>query len=43
MKLTWRIYPVWPGFARKYEEIRGNISRRRVAQFPVVVIEKPKE
>jgi SAM-dependent methyltransferase len=43
MNLAWRIYPVWPGFKRKYEEIRGNLSGRRVAQFPVVVIEKPKD
>ena len=24
MKLTWRVYRVWPGFARKYEEIAAT-------------------
>src|SRR5438093_971355 len=38
--LRWRLQPVWPGMRRKYEEIRGAIARRRVAQFPMVVIEK---
>lgn len=43
MNLAWRIYRVWPGFVRKYEELRGNLSGRRIAQFPVVLIEKPKD
>jgi ubiquinone/menaquinone biosynthesis C-methylase UbiE len=43
MNLRWRLHPVWPGLARKYQEIRGMLTGRRVAQFPVVVIEKPKE
>jgi hypothetical protein len=38
--LKWRLHPVWPGLRRKYEEIRGALVRRRVAQFQVVVIEK---
>jgi SAM-dependent methyltransferase len=42
MNLKWRVHRVWPGLARKYEEIRGILSGRRVAQFPVVVIEKKK-
>jgi ubiquinone/menaquinone biosynthesis C-methylase UbiE len=42
LNLRWRMHSVWPGLARKVEEIRGNLSGRRVAQFPVVVIEKPK-
>jgi SAM-dependent methyltransferase len=37
-----QLHPVWPGFARKYEEVRGMLFGRRVAQFPVVVLEKPK-
>jgi SAM-dependent methyltransferase len=43
MNLKWRMYSVWPGLPRKYEEIRGWVRRRRVAEFPVVVLEKPKE
>jgi hypothetical protein len=38
--LSVRIHPVWPGIPRKYEEIRGQIVGRRVAQFPLVVLEK---
>jgi ubiquinone/menaquinone biosynthesis C-methylase UbiE len=43
MNMSWRMYSVWPGLARKYEEIRGILTGRSVAQFPVVVIEKPKD
>ena len=43
MNLKWRLHPVWPGLTRKYQEIRGILSGRRAAQFPVVVIEKPKD
>jgi len=41
--LKWQLHRVWPGLARKSEEIRGILSGRRVAQFPVVVIEKQKD
>lgn len=43
MNLRPTIHPVWPGLARTVEAIRGRLARRRVAQFPVVVIEKPKD
>jgi len=43
MNLRWQIHSVWPGLARKYEEIRGHLAGRRVAQFPVVLIEKSKD
>src|SRR5206468_1508950 len=39
-KLKWRLQPVWPGMRRKYEEVRGLLVGRRVARFPLVVIEK---
>jgi SAM-dependent methyltransferase len=42
MNLRPTIHPVWPGLTRKAEEIRGKLARRRLAQFPVVVIEKSK-
>lgn len=42
MNLKWRIVSVWPGLARKYEEVRGQLAGYRVARFPVVVIEKRK-
>jgi SAM-dependent methyltransferase len=40
LNFKWRLEPVWPGMRRKYEEIRGAFARRRVAQFPMVVIQK---
>lgn len=40
LDLTWHMQPVWPGLRRKYEEVRGVIVQRKVAQFPMVVIEK---
>ncbi len=40
MDFTWRVHPVWPGLRRKGEEIRARLAGRRLAQFPVVVIEK---
>jgi ubiquinone/menaquinone biosynthesis C-methylase UbiE len=35
-----RIQRVWPGAARKYEEIRARLAGRRIAEFPLVVLEK---
>jgi len=32
---------VWPGWRRRTEEIRGRLLGRRIAQFPLVVLEKP--
>lgn len=40
VNLTWRLYPVWPGLRRKYQEIHGRLSNRRIAQFPVAVLQK---
>jgi len=34
------IRPVWPGVARKYEEVRGLLAGRQVARFPLVLMEK---
>jgi SAM-dependent methyltransferase len=38
--LNSRIYPVWPGFARRYRQLYGNLTGRRIAEFPLVVLEK---
>lgn len=35
-----RVEPVWPGWRRKYEEIHGRLSGRRIAQFPLIVFER---
>ena len=40
MNLRSRVHPVWPGLRRKLEEIRARLAGRRIAQFPVVMIEK---
>jgi hypothetical protein len=40
LNLKWRLQPVWPGLRRKYEEVHGVLAGRRIAQFPVVVMEK---
>jgi SAM-dependent methyltransferase len=40
LNLQWRVHSVWPGFRRKYEEVRARFLRRRIAQFPVVVLER---
>jgi len=40
LKLLSRVYPVWPGMRRSFEQIRSRLAGRRIAQFPVVVIEK---
>jgi SAM-dependent methyltransferase len=32
---------VWPGWKRQTEEIRGRLLGRRIAQFPLVLLEKP--
>ncbi len=38
-----RLYPVWPGFRRKYEELRSSVLGRPLAQFPIVLLEKNEE
>jgi len=40
LKLRWRFYPVWPGLPRKFEELRALCRGQRIAQFPVVMLEK---
>jgi SAM-dependent methyltransferase len=35
-----RIHRIWPGWRRKYEEIRARLGGRRIAQFPLIVLEK---
>jgi SAM-dependent methyltransferase len=40
LNLGVRIQPVWPGFARKYEEVRAAVAGRQIAGFPLVVMEK---
>lgn len=40
MNLGLRVHAVWPGFRRTYEAARARLLGRRIAQFPVVVIEK---
>ena len=37
--LKWSLRYVWPGFKRKYEEIRARLFGDRIAQFPVVILE----
>jgi SAM-dependent methyltransferase len=36
----YRVHEVWPGFRRKYQELRARLVGRRIAQFPVVVLER---
>jgi SAM-dependent methyltransferase len=40
LKLSCKVHRVWPGWERKAEEIRGKLVGRRIAQFPLVVLEK---
>src|ERR1041385_6717609 len=35
-----RVHEVWPGFKRKYEEFRSGFVGQRIAQFPVVVLQR---
>jgi SAM-dependent methyltransferase len=35
-----RVEDVWPGWRRRYHEIRGRFAARRIAQFPVIVFER---
>jgi SAM-dependent methyltransferase len=38
--LTVRIQNVWPGFARRYQQVYGRLSGRRIAEFPLVLLKK---
>ncbi len=40
MNLKWRMHRVWPGFRRRLDAFRARLKGRRLAEFPVVVIEK---
>jgi ubiquinone/menaquinone biosynthesis C-methylase UbiE len=40
LNLTVQIRPVWPGLARQYQQIRGRLAGRRVAEFPLVLLGK---
>jgi hypothetical protein len=40
LALDVRIRRVWPGLARKYKELRGKLARHRIAEFPLVLLEK---
>jgi len=40
VKLKAEVHAVWPGAGRKYEDIRARLFRRRIAQFPVVILVK---
>jgi ubiquinone/menaquinone biosynthesis C-methylase UbiE len=40
LDLDLRVQHVWPGAKRKYQEIRGWLAGRRIAQFPVVLLTK---
>jgi SAM-dependent methyltransferase len=40
LKLEHIVHPVWPGWRRKAEEVRGRLLGRRIAQFPLVIFEK---
>ena len=40
VSLEVRVHRVWPGWLRKYEEVRGKLMARRVAQFPLIVFER---
>jgi len=35
-----RIHRPWPGWRRKFKEIRARLGVRRIAQFPLIVLEK---
>jgi ubiquinone/menaquinone biosynthesis C-methylase UbiE len=40
LALDVHIRRVWPGLARKYKELRGKLARHRIAEFPLVLLEK---
>jgi ubiquinone/menaquinone biosynthesis C-methylase UbiE len=37
---TVRVHKVFPGFARKYQEVRARLAKRPIAEFPLVVLKK---
>lgn len=40
VNLQCHVRPVWPGWRRKAAEVRGKLLGRRIAQFPLLVLEK---
>ena len=38
--LNVRVHHVWPGVARWYQQVHGRLTARRIAEFPLVVLEK---
>ncbi len=40
LELNMRIHRVWPGVARKREELWGKLTGRRIAEFPLIILEK---
>jgi len=38
--MTVRVHNVWPGWPRKFEEFRAKLSGRRIAEFPLIVMQK---
>jgi SAM-dependent methyltransferase len=40
LALSVRLDQVWPGFGRKFEEIHGMLTGRRIAKFPLVLLRK---
>jgi hypothetical protein len=40
LSLSMRIQYVWPGPARALEKLRGSLVGRRIAEFPLVLLER---
>jgi ubiquinone/menaquinone biosynthesis C-methylase UbiE len=40
LALEVRVHHVWPGLRRKWQEFRGTLVGRRIAKFPLVLLEK---
>src|SRR5262249_49300171 len=38
--LSVQVRNVWPGFRRRYEQVRAMIGGRHIAEFPLVVLQK---
>jgi len=34
------VQPVWPGWRRQYDQIRGRLVGKRIAEFPVILLQK---
>jgi SAM-dependent methyltransferase len=40
LDLAVRVHHVWPGLKRRYQQLRGRLAGRRIAEFPVVLLTK---